>query len=258
MQLTKNKTFALQTDLGLYCRTGINQPKTSIQEHTFHYRRLVYNVVKDTLKNAYPITRKLIGKERWKKAVAHFFENHKCQTPQVWMLPKEFCDFYTENSFPFKKDFPFIKELLQYEWLEIEVFIMEDIPIEKFKVENSLKDNSKDSEQAKQILIPNPEIKILPLQYPIHIKKIKQIIEEDKSQYFVTIHRDYNTKQVKFNDLSYPFVEMLIKINEEDTTINDLKIIFSKYEKDISKIEIAINNFVAFAFQNNLLLGFKL
>jgi len=35
MQLTNNKTFALQTDLGLYCRTGINQPKTSIQEHTF-------------------------------------------------------------------------------------------------------------------------------------------------------------------------------------------------------------------------------
>jgi len=90
MQLTKNKTFALQTDLGLYCRTGINQPKTSIQEHTFHYRRLVYNAVKDTLKTAYPLTRKLIGKERWKKSVAHFFENHKCETPQIWKLPVEF------------------------------------------------------------------------------------------------------------------------------------------------------------------------
>lgn len=248
MQLTKNKTFALQTDLGLYCRTGLNQPKTSIQEHTFHYRRLVYNVIKDTLKNAFPLTRKLIGKERWKKSVAHFFENHKCQTPQVWMLPKEFCDYYTENSFPFKKEFPFIKELLQYEWLEIEVFMMEDVPIEKYKSESSC---------FTDILIPNPEIKILPLQYPIHIKKIKQITEEDKSQYFVTIHRDYNTKQVKFNDLSYPFVEMLIQINEEDTTINDLKNIFSKYEKEGSKIEIAINAFLAFAFQNNLLLGFK-
>jgi len=248
MQLTKNKTFALQTDLGLYCRTGINQPKTSIQEHTFHYRRLVYNVIKDTLKNAFPITRNLIGKERWKKTVAHFFENHKCQTPQVWMLPKEFCDYYTENSFPFKKEFPFIKELLQYEWLEIEVFMMEDLPIEKYKSESS---------HFTDILIPNPEIKILPLQYPIHIKRIKQISEENKSQYFVTIHRDYNTKQVKFNDLSYPFVEMLVQINEEDTTIDDLKTIFSKYEKEASKIEIAINDFLAFAFKNNLLLGFK-
>jgi len=248
MQLTKNKTFALQTDLGLYCRTGLNQPKTSIQEHTIHYRKLVYNVIKDTIKNAYPITHKLIGKEKWKKAVAHFFENHKCQTPQVWMLPKEFCDYYTENPFPFNEEFTFIKELLQYEWLEIEVFMMEDLPIERFKTETSSKE---------EVLIPNPEIKILPLQYPIHIKKIKQITEEDKSQYFVTIHRDYNTKQVKFNDLSYPFVEMLIKINEEDTTINDLKNVFSKYENEVSKIEIAVNDFLAFAFQNNLLLGFK-
>ncbi len=248
MQPTANKTFALQTDLGLYCRTGINQPKTSIQEHTFHYRRLVYNVIKDTLKTAYPLTRKLIGKKRWKKSVANFFENHKCETPQIWKLPIEFCDYYNENQLPFKKHFPFIKELLQYEWLEIEVFMMEDLPIEKFKTENSSKE---------EILIPNPEIKILPLQYPIHIKKIKQITETDKGQYFVSIHRDYNTKQVKFNDLSYPFVEMLIKINEEETTIDDLKTIFSKYENDSNKTETAVNNFVSFAFQNNLVLGFK-
>ena len=248
MQLTNNKTFALQTDLGLYCRTGINQPKTSIQEHTFHYRRLVYNVIKDTLKTAYPITRKLIGKKRWKKSVAHFFENHKCETPQIWKLPIEFCDYYNENQFPFKKEFPFIKELLQYEWLEIEVFMMEDLPIEKFKIETSSKE---------EIFIPNPEIKILPLQYPIHIKKIKQITETDKGQYFVSIHRDYNTKQVKFNDLPYPIVEMLVKINEEETTIVDLKTIFSKYESDTTKIEIVIGDFIAFAFQNNLILGYK-
>lgn len=248
MQLTKNKTFALQTDLGLYCRTGINQPKTSIQEHTFHYRRLVYNVIKDTLKTAYPLTRKLIGKKRWKKAVAYFFENHKCETPQIWKLPIEFCTYYTGNLLPFKKEFPFIKELLQYEWLEIEVFMMEDLSIEKFKIETSSKEEA---------LIPNPEIKILPLQYPIHIKKIKQITENDKGQYFVTIHRDYNTKQIKFNDLSYPFVEMLIKINEEETTIDDLKTMLSKYENNHNKIEIAISDFIDFAFQNNLILGFK-
>jgi hypothetical protein len=248
MQLTKNKTFALQTDLGLYCRTGINQPITSIQEHTFQYRRLVYSVIKDTLRNAFPITRKLIGKKRWKKAVAHFFENHRCETPQIWKLPIEFCAYYEKEPFPFKKEFPFIKELLQFEWLEIEVFMMEDLPIEKFKTVNS---------SNEEVLIPNPEIKILPLQYPVHIKKVKQITEADKGQYFACIHRDYNTKQVKFNDLSYPFVEMLVKINEEETNINDLKSVFSKYEKDTAKSEIVINDFVAFAFRNNFLLGFK-
>jgi hypothetical protein len=248
MQLTPNKTFALQTDLALYCRTGKNEPETSIQEHTFHYRRLVYNIIKDTMKTAFPIARKLIGKKRWKKSVAYFFENHKCETPQVWRLPNEFCEFYEKNPFPFKKEFPFLKELLQYEWLEIEVFMMEDLPIENFNEEYSSK---------KDILVPNPEIKILPLQYPVHTKNVKQITEEDKGQYFVSVHRDYYTKQVKFNDLSFPLVEMLIKVNEDHTTIYDLKILFSKYEKDPQKADKIIDVFIDFALKNNLILGFN-
>jgi len=248
MQLTPNKTFALQTDLGLYCRTGRDQPETSIQEHTFHYRRLVYNIIKDTMKTAFPIGRKLIGKKRWKKSVAHFFENHKCETPQIWKLPSEFCEFYEKNPFPFKKEFPFLKELLQYEWLEIDVFMMEDVPVEKFKTTRLSK---------KDILIPNREIRILPLQYPVHIKKIKQITQEDKEQYFVSIHRDYYTKQVKFNDLSFALVEMLIRINEEETSIFDLENLFSKYENDTGKTEKVIDTFIDFALRNNLILGFK-
>lgn len=248
MQLTPNKTFALQTDLGLYCRTGRDQPETSIQEHTFHYRRLVYNIIKDTMKTAFPIARKLIGKKRWKKSVAYFFENHKCETPQIWKLPLEFCEFYEKNPFPFKKEFPFLKELLQYEWLEIDVFMMEDLPVEKFKTKRISK---------KDILIPNPEIRILPLQYPVHIKKIKQITQEDKEQYFVSIHRDYYTKQVKFNDLSFALVEMLIRINEEETSIFDLENLFSKYENDTGKAEKVIDTFIDFALRHNLILGFK-
>ncbi len=106
------------------------------------------------------------------------------------------------------------------------------------------------------ILIPNREIKILPLQYPIHIKKAKNITEEDKGQYFVSIHRDYYSKQVKFNDMSFVFVEMMIKIHEEQTTICDLEQMFSKYEKDIRKTEEIIAAFLEFATQNNLILGY--
>lgn len=248
MQIAENKSFVLQTELGNYCRTGKNEPKTSIQEHTFHYRRLVFNVIKDSLKTAYPLARKLIGKKRWKIAVLHFFENHKCQTPQVWKLPLEFFEYYSKNPFPFKKTFPFLKELLHFEWLEIEVFMMEDLPIEAFK-----KENNSDSE----VIIPNPEIKILPLQYPIHTKKIKKITKKNKNQYFVSIHRDFNTKQVICNDLSYPFVEILIKINEEETTKKDIKQIFSKYENDKNRLENIINDFIVFSLHNNLILGYK-
>jgi hypothetical protein len=69
---------------------------------------------------------------------------------------------FTENPFPFKKQFPFLLELLQFEWLEIEVFMMEDADIPRFVPESTSK---------QKILVGNPEIKILGLQYPIHTKK---------------------------------------------------------------------------------------
>jgi len=250
MQPLENKTFMLQTELGLFCRTGMNEPPTSIQEHTFHYRRLVFSVVKDTLKSAFPIARKLVGKKRWKAAVAHFFENHKCQTPYVWQLPQEFCEYYQHIGFPTEKSFPFLKELLQYEWLEIEVFMMEDFPITAFT------QTEKEQEQD-AVYVPNPEIKILSLQYPVHIKKVKKIVEDDKGQYFVSIHRDYHTKLVKFNDLSYPFVEILIEMNERELTKNDLVEILLKYEADITIVMKVLDEFEQFAFASNIVLGYK-
>ncbi|PDS23827.1 HvfC/BufC N-terminal domain-containing protein [Flavobacterium branchiophilum] len=245
---TKSHSFSLQMDLGNYCRTGVNQPETSIQEHTFQYRRLVFNVVKDTLKNAFPLTRKHVGKKRWKKMVSYFFENHQCQTPQVWKLPQEFCDYYEKNPLPFKKEFDFIQELLQYEWLEIEVFMMEDLPFEAFKTK---------SNSNQDIVVPNPEIRILPLSFPIHQKKIKKITKADKGQYFVAIHRNFETKQVSFHDLSYPVVALLLALHEKDTTTNDLIQTFTEYEKDIEKATTFVKDFIAFAQSKSMILGYK-
>lgn len=247
MQKT-NKTFALQTELGNFCRTGLNEPKTSIQEHTFQYRRLVYNVVQDTLETAFPLAKKLIGDKRWENAVTFFFENHKCQTPQVWKLPQEFAEFYKENLFPFKKIFDELATLLQYEWLEIEVFMMEDEPIQPFE-ENRISNND--------FLVPNPEIRILPVLYPYHLKEIDKISEKDKKQYFVSVHRDIYTKQVHFSDLSYPYVEALIKINEEKISTDDLYNLLGKYDEDKEKVQQFAEEFISFALEKNIILGFQ-
>jgi len=245
---SKIETFVLQQDLGLYCRTGIDEPETSNQNNTYQYRRIVFNVVKDTLKTAFPIARNFVGKKKWKKMVKHFFSNHKCQTPQVWKLPLEFCEFYTENSFPFEKKYIFLLELLQFEWLEIDVFMMEDEDVPPFVLNPT---------PTQKKIVGNPEIKILSLSYPVHLKKAKNITEQDLGQYFVTIHRDLNDKQVYFNDLSYPFIEMLVAVNEGPTTVNDFEIIYSKYETDKIIIRQTVEEFIEFAKQNQILLGFN-
>lgn len=241
-----NQTFQLQSQLGAYCRTGKNKPLTSIPEHTQEYRRLVNGVLKDTLNNAFPMTKNLIGKKRWKKSIKYFFSNHACQTPQTWKLPLEFINYYNEVPFPFKKNFPFLNELLQYEWLEIEVFLMEDILIPPYKEF----DNKHTS-----IIIPNPEIRILPLSYPIHIKKTHKIKPKHQGQFFVGIYRHPISKKVFYIDLPYIFVHLLVKINEADVHYYELLDIIHNIEPNETLKQNILNEFIAFGHKNHLILG---
>ncbi|MBL7711922.1 MAG: putative DNA-binding domain-containing protein [Chitinophagaceae bacterium] len=248
MQQAVSDTFALQSSLGLFCRTGIREPVTSIQEHTFQYRRLVFNVVKDMLKAAFPLSRKLAGKKKWQTAVVYFFEHHKCQTPQVWRLPGEFLEFYRQQEFPFGEDCLMLRELLQYEWLETEVFMMEDLPVPEFRT--AYRDEN-------DIYVPNPEIRILVLHYPLHTKSIKQISAADKGQYFVSLHRNFETKQVGFNELSYPFVELLLAMHEQELTKADLLRMLMRYEPDINVVRSTLDEFERFAVAATIVLGYK-
>ncbi len=241
------ETFSLQNELVMFCRTGTEEPVTSKQENTFHYRRLVINLVRDILTKAFPLTKELFGKENWEKSVKHFFSTHKCQTSQIWKMPKEFCEFYSVNPLPFEHHCPFVSELLLFEWMELELFMMEDEEIFPFK---------KEGNREKDIFVSNPEIRIMPLSFPIHKKKITKITEVDKGQFFVVFVRHHETKKVKFHDINYPMAEMLIRMNDEPTSLINLIEILSKYEKDeIKQLKLA-NEFIDFSLKYNLILGF--
>jgi hypothetical protein len=246
--LLSKETFVLQRNLGRYCRTGKNAPETSIPEHTKEYRRLVFGVMKDTLKTAFPITRKLVGKKRWKKMAKNFVSEHDCQNPQVWKLPYEMYEFYVENKFPFRKTYEFINELMLFEWMDIEVFMMEDISSEVLKKEGNL---------HKDYLIANPEIKILPLKYPLHSKNIKKVSDKDAADYFALFVRNFESKKVKILDISYHFAEFLLLLNEQPQTFSDLKKHFIKYEKQENTLNEIIEDYIQFSLENNLILGFK-
>ncbi len=239
-------TFELQNDLVMYCRTGEDVPKTTKQKHTFHYRRLVYNVVRDTLKKGYPLFIELFGKENFEKAVQHFYATHKCKTPHVWQMPKEFCEFYTKKALPFEHDCPFVAELLLFEWIEIEVFMMEDEEIVPYEKEGNVDED---------FLVSNPEIRIMPLTYPIHNRKITHVKKEDKGQYFVAVVRNPETKRVKFRDINYAMAEILVKINDEPTIKKDLLPLMEKYKSSKEEQLTLLNELMDYAFENYLILG---
>lgn len=242
-------THKHQSDLAAFCRTGIYKPIPGvIKENVRKYRELVYNVVDDSLQSAYPLTFNLFDKSEWDKLVHDFFSSHHCQSPQIWKMPKELIDYVKEFEKTHLNTYPFLIDLLLFEWMEVEVYMMEDIEVNSGMPIGSIKSEN---------LILNPEIKVLALQYPVHLKKANEIKPEDKGQYFVSMHRDPETGRVHFTDMQYPHVEVIEILSLQPHDFHVLLEIFLKYApfKEASE---ALTIFLEDSLKSNLLLGFEI
>ncbi|ASZ11815.1 putative DNA-binding domain-containing protein [Chitinophaga pendula] len=197
--LLRDHTKQQQSSLATYCRTGEYSAIPGVREqHVHHYRRLVYNVVDDSLQSSYPLTFQLLETEEWDELVQAFFSEHGCQSPQVWYMPREFYEWYQGYDSPLHRQYPFLSELLLFEWLEVELYMMEDIPA-VFKA----------GDLGSEALVINPEHHLQYFTYPVHLKQAATITAEDEGHYFLCLHRHPESGEILFNDLSPAFVHML-------------------------------------------------
>jgi hypothetical protein len=247
--LLRQNTRIAQSALANYCRTGNLQDIPGVDhQRVHHYRRLVFNIIDDSLASAYPLTRNLLSREEWDMLVNEFFSSHPCQSPQVWTMPKEFYEYLIEVNHPLLTKYPFLQELLWMEWLEIEIYMMED---QKVNYQGS------DISGIGKLVI-NPEHRLLTLNYPVHLKQASQIQPDDRGNHYLLMHRDPVSGKVHFTDLSpfftriiehltgqpYRFDE-LIEMTALDFGMNVEKIV---YENSMRFIENALNS--------KLILGF--
>ena len=248
MKLNKN-TIELQNQLAMYCRNGKNPPnKLSKPQNISQYRRLVFNVVFNTMKQAFPIPLKDLGDHNFKKLVNTFFEKHDCETPQIWKLPLEFYQFVKDNRFADKLNKPFLNDLLLFEWIEIKIHTMPDIAPSKYKPEGNL---------FSDILILNKEIELLHLHYPVHIYPPTQatILYGD---YFVLVLRDPDDFNVKFMNLSVLHSYFINELTKETKTVNTIiKDAARIFNVDKNLLTTNIATFLNDMFLQRLILGYK-
>jgi hypothetical protein len=201
--LLKTETYNQQSNLAQYCRDGKEVAILGAKpERLSHYRRLVFNVVKDALETTYPISFKYIDKNIWEEMVFNFFSQHKCQDPQVWRMPEEFYEFCKNENYAKKYSLPFLYNLLYFEWLEVELYMMEDIPYPQFK-------NSPNWLPEKMAI--NPEHKIVKLEYPVHLEKPFNTLKK-KGDYFLLLYREKETGRIQFANLSVLFTFLIENI----------------------------------------------
>lgn len=243
-------TFQQQSLLASYCRQGQLPEMRGIHQNNIkQYRRLVYNIVDDMLQNAYPITYDFLAQEEWDDLVNDFFSHHPCQSPQVWYMPKEFLMYHQHGQQAIIKNYPFLLELLWFEWLEVELFMMEDKEVSCKKRGNLLSDK----------LVLNPEHSFQHFRFPVHRKKPSEIVSGDEGHYFLVLHRDPLSGRIDVTEVAAPALRMLELLAQEPSTVMDILAILCK-ELDLSlteEMKAYAVQFLQNAVDSQLVLGYQ-
>lgn len=189
--MLKQKTRELQNSLGSYCRGASDSiVKEHSNEKLSNYKQMVWNVVYDSLSKVYPISRQIIGNEKWNELVEFFFAKHKCRTNQIWKLPKEFIQCMKIGHGYKKANIPYLMDLLRFEWCEVEVFMMRNRKI-KFAPITSSSENR---------LTINPYLKILTLNHPVHLLKKEEPLGRKTSH--ILCYRGWEDFRVYYLEIS--------------------------------------------------------
>jgi len=238
--MSKTKTHQYQAALAKYCTTGewSSEIPGINKKHIHHYRRLVVNNVLDSITSAYPLTVNLLGEDQFNIVFHAFFSSQPLMDPQIWMMPKAFMLYIQSKRPDLLEEYPVLDHLLLFEWLEIEVYMMPDIPW--VKPENQ------------DLYILNPELQIIKLDYPLHLKPTKQITIEDKGDYFVSLHRHPESGNVHFTNLSIPFVDVLEHLRDTPMTRVQIETVLSKYGSQ-EEIEQALVPFLDVSLERSLI-----
>ena len=217
-------TYQQQSDLAKYCRTNILDNSLKVRkDRVHHYRRLIYNVIDDSLKAAYPLLNDLLFDDQWNKLVNDFFATHSCQSTQVWKMPGEFYEFIKSNELKLKTTYPHLDDLAYFEWVEVEMFMMEDMEYPLFKT---------DGDWVNDKIAVNPEFRLLQLSYPVHIKNSQSITATNKGQYFLLVFREKESGKVQFIDISALYA-LIIENITKGLTVNEILMEL----KDILKLD---------------------
>lgn len=202
----KPETIEIQEKLADYCKTGkLENIPGLTKNRIYHYKRLTNNVVINTLEQAFPIAEEILTDSEWNGLVMDFIARNDSQTPQIWKLPYEFYEFVMKNNYQDTLKKPWLNDLLYFEWIEIEIHTMPDLPITKY-LEKEI--------SPSDILIFNPEHKIIKLNYPVHLYSVELALDK-KANYFVLVFREQDTGNVRFMDLTILYAVLLEKLAAE-------------------------------------------
>ena len=174
------------------CFDGKFRPKGRYQV----YRELVTERLVQTLQNISPVARAFLTEEEWWKILWDFLKKAKLNSEILREAAWELSQYLKTRPHPLKKKYPYLGELLEYEYLEIAM---------RFAPEDEGK-----TERGKLRL--NPAHVLATYAWPVHFisEEFKDPKRIPRGQYHLLLWREPDTLEVKFMEVN-PLVASLIQ-----------------------------------------------
>jgi hypothetical protein len=166
------------------CFDGNFKPKGRYQV----YRELVSERMVDALKNISPVARSLLSDKEWWILLWDFLKKAPPKSEILRELAWEFSQHLKDSRHPLFAKYPYLGELLEYEYLEIEMrFAMEDearTPAGKLRI--------------------NPAHALRDYRWPVHFigEKFRDAKKMPRGDYHLLLWREPESLDVKFMEVN--------------------------------------------------------
>ena len=168
------------------------------------YRDLLFNNIKNFITNGFPVLHSITADTAWESMVRDFFAHHKSHTPLFPQLTKEFLHYLEHERETQSEDYPFMRELAYYEWVETKVMLDDQvIPRDQYDPDGDL---------LAGIPVLNPGAVLLVSQWPVHQISPNFLPDEPLQQpVCLLVYRrlDYQHKFMELNPLTARLFECL-------------------------------------------------
>ncbi len=118
-QLQRALTTAIreQRDYNPPCGNAIEERRLRV------YRELFFNNFSQFFASGYPVCRALLDDEAWNRLIGDFLRHHGAHTPLFHFLGRELLDFMRSDAFDADAFPPWLVDLADWEWREVEVSV---------------------------------------------------------------------------------------------------------------------------------------
>ena len=187
------------------------------------YRDLIFNNISSFIEHTYPVTQALLPAEIWNALVEQFFQLGQCDSPYYYDISMHFKDFVDQENFHsiaspqgLHQDYPWLRELMQYEWMELYV----DMAEVTWLNEQSSESSELDPQQLRSAhsFTLKTTCWLLAYQYPVHTWSTATTLTDiQHAPTCLLIYRNQND-DIQIHPLHPLWAFLIEKIQQQQTT----------------------------------------